>query len=259
MYVHNFDPIALKLGSFELSYYWLAYLIGFWVVLYFLFRLKKEGLTPLSRNDILDYMLFGWIGLLVGARLGYAIFYNWDLFMEHPDYFYKIWMGGMSFHGALVGIIIIIFFTTRYKKQPFFCFFDIAAIPTPLVLGFGRIANFINGEIWGRVTNVPWAVNFGRPDNLPRHPSQLYQAMCEGFLCFIILWLLRRNLKKEGILSSLFLIFYGTFRFLIEFFRAPDKQVGFIWQYFTMGQILCVIMIIAGTLIYLYQLKKIET
>lgn len=233
------------------------YLIGFWIVLTGLLYIKKIGYQRLSRNDILDYLLWGWFGLIVGARLGYAVFYNWDLFMQHPDYFYKIWMGGMSFHGAMLGITLATYICAVYKKQNLLDFTDILMIPVPLALALGRVGNFINGELWGRPGDVPWAVIFPYKDNLPRHPSQLYQALSEGLLLFVILWALRKYRHTPGILSAGFLVFYGISRFIVEFFREPDQQVGFVFGMLSMGQVLCLAMIAAGiVLAYWAQVKE---
>jgi len=238
-YYHNLDPILFKIGNFVLTWYWFTYLFGFWIIYFLVLKLQKQNLTNFSKNKIIDLMIIGWIGLILGARIGYAFMYNADLFIKNPDYFYKIWMGGMSFHGALIGFIIAMLLYSLIKKVNFFEISDLFAIPTPLALGFGRLANFINGELWGRPTDVPWAVVFPFVDNQPRHPSQIYQAFLEGFLLFAILWLLRRKLKIKGVVSSMFLVGYGGFRFIIEFFREPDRQVGYLFNLFTLGQLLC--------------------
>lgn len=196
--------------------------------------------------------------MYLGSRLIYILFYNLDFFINNPSYIPKIWLGGMSFHGALLGVVLSILIVSKRKGHSFFLFADLLAVVTPFVLIFGRIANFINGELVGRVTTVPWAVIFPRFGQSPRHPSQIYEALTEGLLTFIILWVLKSKMKTNpGLLSSLFLILYGGFRFLMEYFRMPDPQLGFILPGLSMGQILCLVMIISGSALLYFSRKRL--
>ncbi len=247
-YIHNLNPIAIDLGPFSLSWYWASYFVGFIGVLFIVYRLNKTLELSYSRQDIADYFQWSWPALFLGSRIFYILVYNLKFFMENPHMIPKIWLGGMSFHGALIGIIAAIYLTAKKKQQSFLRFTDLIATVAPLALALGRVTNFINGELAGRVTNVPWAVIFPRyKDGLPRHPSQLYQAFFEGLLLFLILWANKKNLKKyHGLQSSIFLIGYGIFRFFVEFFRAPDSQLGHYLFHLTMGQWLCIAMIGIG-------------
>ncbi len=256
VYIHNLDPVLLNLGPFEIRYYGLVYVLGL-VLAFFIFRkLARDRKIPMSEDDMLDYLLYCALGVLIGSRLFYFIFYSpWTL-LQNPLEFFMVWHGGMSFHGGLIGVVVLgIIFCLR-KGYDILEIADISVIPAILALAIGRITNFINGELYGRVTDVPWAVDFG--DGLPRHPSQLYEA-AKGFFTFTTLWLLRNKDFKKGTLFSLFLLMYGTFRFLIEFVRQPDEQLGFVlFNFFSMGQVLCFVMILLGSglLVYIYKIKK---
>lgn len=232
---------------FSLPWYWLVYFIGFFWVFYSVLKLNKLSPDPLSRKDLADYFQWGWLSLFIGARLIYIVVYHPSFFLEHPHMIPKFWLGGMSFHGALLGISVALFLVAKKKKQSFFQFADLLVTAAPLVLAFGRLANFVNGELAGKVSQVPWAVIFPRyKDGLPRHPSQLYQAFVEGFLLFLILQLTKKRfLSLPGMQSSIFLIGYGVLRFLVEFFRAPDPQLG-AFLGLNMGQYLCLIMVAVG-------------
>ena len=188
--------------------------------------------------------------MILGARVFYILAYNFQYFLDNPEESIRIWNGGMSFHGGMIGGVIALFAVSRFKGQQLLRITDLIATSIPLVLGFGRIANFINGELAGRPTNVPWAVIFPRyQDHIPRHPSQLYQAALEGFLLFAILYLSRSRLKQAGFQSALFLLGYGLLRLAAEFFRNPDPQIGFLFGGMTMGQLLCLGMIALGVVI----------
>lgn len=210
-------------------------------------RLINKLNLEITPKDFADYIAFGWFFLIIGARLGYVVFYNPGHYLAYPEQIPKIWLGGMSFHGALLGLTAGLYVISKFKNQSFWPAADIIALLAPLTLGLGRLANFVNGELAGRVTDVPWAVIFPRyADSLARHPSQLYQALTEGLLLFIILYRLRTKLKFEGLISCYFLMGYGCMRFLCEFFREPDKQVGYILGAFSLGQLFCAVMILAG-------------
>jgi len=252
----NISPEIVKIGPLSIRWYGLMYLIGF-ICSYLIVKreIKRRGLRV--ERDFLENLYFYLIfGLLLGARIGYVVFYNLPYFTKHPLEVLAIWHGGMSFHGGLIGVIVAAWLFTKAKKFDFFTITDMLVITAPIGLGLGRIGNFINGELYGRVTDVPWAMIFPEGGPLPRHPSQLYEAALEGALLFVILWILKDKFSRSGIVSSLFLIFYGIFRFFIEFFREPDPQIGYIFRIFTMGQILCTIMILSGCLLFIYRIKK---
>lgn len=249
----NISPEIIKIGPLSVRWYGLMYLIGF-ITSYLIVKreIKRRGLRV--EKDFLENLYFYLIlGLLLGARFGYVIFYNLSYYINHPLEVFAIWQGGMSFHGGLIGVIVAAFIFTKTKRFDFFTLTDMLVVTAPVGLGLGRIGNFINGELYGRVTDVPWAMVFPEGGPLPRHPSQLYEAALEGLLLFLILWFLRDKFNRTGIISSLFLILYGIFRFFVEFFREPDPQIGYIFGFLTMGQILCIFMILCGTSLFLYR------
>ena len=221
-------------------------------------KLNNDLELEISKKDIADYFQWAWLALFLGARLFYIVVYNFTFFLEHPHMIMKIWLGGMSFHGALLGITLSLFLTAKWKKQNFLLIGDCIATVAPLVLAFGRIGNFINGELAGRAATIPWAVIFPRyKDGIARHPSQLYQALLEGFILFLILWINKKNIKnKRGLQSSLFLIGYGFARFIVEFFREADAQMGYFLFGMTMGQLLCFAMVLAGFMLFYFSRKK---
>jgi phosphatidylglycerol:prolipoprotein diacylglycerol transferase len=249
------SPEIIKIGPLSIRWYGLMYLIGF-ICSYLIVKreIKRRGLKV--EKDFLENLYFYLIlGLLLGARLGYVLFYNLPHYLKHPLEVFAIWQGGMSFHGGLIGVILSALFFTKAKKFDFFTLTDMLVLTAPIGLGLGRIGNFINGELYGRITDVPWAMIFPDGGPLPRHPSQLYEAFLEGFVLFVALWFLKDKFSKSGILSSIFLILYGIFRFFVEFFREPDPQIGYILGLFTMGQILCSIMILSGLALFFYRKK----
>lgn len=250
----HIDPEIIRIGPFSVRWYGMMYLIGF-VFSYLLVRYQvKERKLPISRviiDSLYSYLI---IGLLVGARLGYVVFYNLPLYIEKPLEIFAVWHGGMSFHGGLIGCILSIFIFSRRYRIDFWQLSDLLVVTAPLGLGLGRIGNFINGELYGRVTDVPWAMIFPEGGPLPRHPSQLYEFFLEGLSLFLILWFLRKKVSKKGYLSATFLLFYGIFRFTVEFFREPDPQVGYILGFITMGQILSTIMIVVA--LFIFYLRK---
>ena len=252
----NINPEIIKIGPLSIRWYGLMYIIGF--ICSFLIvksEIKRKGIR--IEKDFLENLYFYLIlGLLIGARLGYVIFYNLSYYIENPLHIFAIWQGGMSFHGGLIGVVISAWLFTRAKNFDFFTLTDMLVLTAPIGIGLGRIGNFINGELYGRVTDVPWAMTFPEGGPLPRHPSQLYEAALEGLVLFAILWFFRDKFSRSGILSSLFLILYGIFRFFIEFFREPDPQIGYVLGILTMGQILCLIMIFSGSLLLHYRIGK---
>ena len=253
MFINNFDPVALQILSFEIRWYSLAYITG--IVIGWLLC-KKIFIRNSSINEIFDdYITYLIIGIIIGGRFGYIIFYNFNYYINNPLNIFKIWEGGMSFHGGLIGVIVAsLIFAKKHKKDPFL-FMDLVSLVAPIGIFFGRLANFINSELYGKVTEVPWAVIFVQIDNLSRHPSQLYEAILEGIILFLILIHFRKKnyLANPGLISSLFLIFYSIFRFTIEFFRVPDEQLGYLILNLSMGQIISLISISLGITLFYFK------
>ena len=233
MFINNFDPVAIEIFSLEIRWYSLAYIFG---ILIGWLLAKKFFITKNIYSKFDDYITYLIIGLILGGRFGYILFYNFDFYRNNPIDIIKIWQGGMSFHGGVLGIIIASIIFARKNNDDVFEYLDVVALVSPIGIFFGRIANFINSELYGSVTNVPWAVTFINIDNLPRHPSQLYEAILEGLVLFLILFYLKtKSPNKPGLISGLFLIFYSIFRFFVEFYRMPDEQLGYIILNFSMS------------------------
>ena len=257
MLINNFDPVAIQIFSVEIRWYSLAYILG---ILIGWFLGKKVFLLDANLKDKFDdYITYLILGIIIGGRLGYVFFYNFGYYSNHILDIFKIWQGGMSFHGGLIGVIIAsIWFSKKNNHNPF-SYLDIVSIVAPIGIFFGRIANFINSELYGIETKVPWAVKFIQIDNLPRHPSQLYEAFFEGILLFFILIYFRKKglMKIPGCISGLFLIFYSIFRFSIEFLRVPDPQLGYLILNLSMGQIISLIFLLIGVYIIItkYEFK----
>lgn len=242
----DISPEIVKIGPFAVRWYGMMYLIGF-AASYLLVRyqIKKKGLN--LGKDFVESLYSNLIlGLLIGARLGYAVFYNFSYYIQHPLEVFAVWQGGMSFHGGLIGVVLAGFLFCKKYRLDFWQISDLVIATVPIGLGLGRLGNFINGELYGRPTDVPWGMVFPSGGPMPRHPSQLYEFFLEGFALFTILWILKDRGFRTGVLSSLFLVFYGAFRFFVEFFREPDVQVGYIAGFFTVGQVLCALMVIVG-------------
>ena len=256
MYTHNLDPVLIDLGFMVIRWYSLAYifgiLIGWWLgkrVILKRFQNLNFDFHIKEFDDLITYII---IAMLLGGRIGYVIFYNFGYYLLNPFDIFKIWEGGMSFHGALLGIILGTYWFSIKKNIPTFFLLDIIAFVAPIGIFFGRVANFINGELVGKTTDVFWGVVFPNIDNSIRHPSQLYEAFFEGIVLFIIMNLtLFKNNYKSGTCSFIFLIFYGIFRIFSEFFREPDSQVGYLFHQISMGMILSFLMILAGIIIFL--------
>ena len=246
------DPAIFKLGPLQVRWYGLMYILGF-AASYFLVRrqIRKQHLD-IDKNTTQDLFLYLIIGLIVGARLGYVIFYNLPLYLDHPLQLFALWEGGMSFHGGLIGIIFCGFVYIKKQGISFWQCADLVAVAAPIGLGLGRLGNFINAELYGRITDMPWGMVFPSGGNLPRHPSQLYEFLLEGVLLFAILWWLKNFSFKKGALFCLFLLLYSMFRFIVEFFREPDPQLGTIISFMTMGQILSILMAAAGLLLFYF-------
>ncbi len=241
----NINPEIIRVGPFAVRWYGMMYLIGF-ASSYLLvqYQLKKSG----SRNRVDIDSLYSYLilGLLAGARLGYVVFYNLPFYLGHPLELFAVWHGGMSFHGGLIGSVVAGYLYCKRTRLNFWHTADLIIVTAPIGLGLGRLGNFINGELYGRVTDVAWAMVFPSGGPLPRHPSQLYEFFLEGVVLFVVLWTVRMKHYKAGILTSLFLILYGAFRFFAEFFREPDAQLGYVLGMFTMGQVLSLSMLLAG-------------
>ena len=256
----NFDPVALHIGPLVIRWYALAYLVGFlagWRYGVYLVSLYKEGIRP-NKTDIDDFIPWAILGVIGGGRLGYILFYNFPQYAEHPLDILKVWQGGMSFHGGVAGIIAaLVIFAMRRGFSPR-RLADVICCGAPIGLFLGRCANFVNGELFGRVTNVSWGVKFPAGGMLPRHPSQLYEAFLEGIVLFVLLAVLAQKEKireMPGVLTGIFLIGYGVSRIIVEFFREPDEQLGFIVGHISMGQVLSVPMIVLGACVILYAYK----
>jgi len=252
----DISPEIVRIGPFAVRWYGLMYLAGF-IASYFLvkYQIRRKGLN-LDKDIVLSLYLYLIIGLVAGARLGYVIFYNFPLYLQHPLEIFAVWQGGMSFHGGLLGSIASgILFCQKYRIN-FWQIADLLIVTAPIGLGLGRIGNFINGELYGRVTDVPWGMVFPSGGPLPRHPSPLYEFFSEGVVLFTMLWILKDKQLKAGILSSVFLLLYGVFRFFMEFFREPDPQLGFIIGPFSMGQLLSSIMVAVGFGVFYLRIKN---
>ena len=249
MFINNFDPIAFQILSLEIRWYSLAYIIG--IVLGWVYckkkLIKQKHILDLF-DDFITYLI---IGVILGGRLGYALFYNLKYYLENPFEILMVWNGGMSFHGGLIGVIVVSYLFSSKHKVDKFIFLDLVSLSAPIGIFFGRIANFINSELIGRATELPWSVQFVLIDNIKRHPSQLYEAFFEGIILFLILGFFRKNyLKNPGEISALFLIFYSLFRFFSEFFRSPDPQIGYLILNLTLGQLISIIFLIIGTILF---------
>ena len=249
MFINNFDPVAFEIFSYEIRWYSLAYIAGILIGWYLA---KKIFIKKDFKEKFDDYVTYVILGLIIGGRLGYVIFYNLEYYVNNIFDIFKIWEGGMSFHGGVIGIILASIFYSKKNNDNLFEYLDIISLVSPIGIFFGRMANFINSELYGPETSVPWAVKFIQIDNLYRHPSQLYEAVFEGIILFLILiyfWS-KDYLKTPGKLSALFLIFYSVFRFTIEYFRLPDEHLGYIFLSLTMGQLLSFLFFIAGFSLY---------
>jgi len=258
----DIDPTIFQLGPLQVRWYGLMYVLGF-LASYTLvgFQIRKYALAPLARHfENLNLVLI--ISLVLGARLGYVLFYNLSFYLENPQDILATWQGGMSFHGALIGLLLGGFLYCRFTGLPFLQSADVYIVTTPIGLFLGRIGNFINGELYGRASDLPWAMIFPAGGPMPRHPSQLYEALLEGLVLFALLWSLKNRYWRQGwpsgSLLALFLVFYGLFRSLAELFREPDAQVGFLLGSLTMGQLLSGLMIAAGVAILLLRRGKTE-
>jgi phosphatidylglycerol:prolipoprotein diacylglycerol transferase len=248
MFIYPYiNPVAFSIGPVQVHWYGLMYLIGFisaWLLAHW--RMKHYKLNWTS-EQISDLIFYAALGVIIGGRVGYMLFYNFPEFIHAPWNLFKIWEGGMSFHGGLLGVIAALWIFARKYKKPFWEVGDFVAPLVPIGLGAGRIGNFINGELWGRATDMPWGMIYPHVDDQPRHPSELYELGLEGICLFIVVWWYARKPRQTGRVSAVFLIGYAICRIIAEFFRQPDQQLGYIaFDWLTMGQILSVPMILLG-------------
>lgn len=262
------DPIAFALGPFDIAgyhlgpltvhWYGIMYLAAFLCAGYLAVRRAGRADSPVNRAQVEDLIMYGAFGVILGGRFGYVLFYNFGRFVEEPLWLLRVWEGGMSFHGGLIGVLVAMALYSRKLKQPFFALTDFIAPLVPLGLGFGRLGNFIGQELWGRATDVPWAMVFPRdPEALARHPSQLYQAALEGFLLFVILFWFSAKPRPRMAVSGLFLLGYGFFRFSVEFFREPDNHISFdLLGWVTRGQVLSTPMIVIGAIMLILAYRR---
>ena len=265
MIVHNFDPVLIDLGLFQIRWYSIAYILG--IIIGWMYATKIIKLTTINKynfeqikishfNDLIVYLV---IGIVLGGRLGYVFFYNLEYYSQNLLEIFKIWQGGMSFHGGLLGIIVSIIFFSKKIKTNFFKLSDIVSCVAPIGIFLGRIANFINGELYGKISTLPWAVIFLNGGSVARHPSQIYEAILEGLILFILinyLALKKQLLFKTGYISGFFLVSYSILRIFAENFREPDIHLGYFFNHFSLGALLSFITLIAGLLIILSIKKK---
>ena len=253
MFIHNIVPVLLSIGPFEIRYYGLFFVLGFVIAYFLLNHLAKKKEISLNKDDIADLILYIIVGIILGARIFYVFVYNLPFYLSNPFEIIAVWHGGLSFHGGLIGAVIAGFYFCKRKKVDFYEIADILVIPVALGLALGRIGNFTNGELYGRITDVPWAVKFPDAEGF-RHPSQIYAAF-KNLLIFFTLWAIKDKTLPKGFMFWLFVVMYSALRFAVEFFRVPDEQLGFIISWLTMGQILSIVMFLVG-LFFIYKVSK---
>ena len=249
MFINNFDPIAFQAFSIEVRWYSLSYICG--LIFGWIYCNKFLINDQIKKNQFDDYIIYIILGIIVGGRLGYVFIYNPLYYLENLIEIPMIWNGCMSFHGAVIGVIFATYIFSKKNNQNIFYYLDLVALTSPIGIFLGRIANFINSELYGRETDIIWSVKFIQVDSLNRHPSQIYEAIFEGIILFVLLNLFYKKLpKKNGLISSLFIIFYSIFRFLIEFTREPDAHIGLIIFNMSLGQIISIIFFITGMILF---------
>lgn len=258
MLIHpQFDPVAVHLGPVAVRWYGLMYLAAFAMALVLgRYRVTRQPWLQISRRDLDDLLFLCVLGVVLGGRLGYILFYKPLEYLQDPLRIFFVWEGGMSFHGGFLGVILAMLWFSRMRGRHWFEVTDFIAPLVPLGLGAGRIGNFINGELWGRPTDMPWAMIFPQVDNVPRHPSQIYEFMLEGLVLFAILWIYSRRWRPLGAVSAVFLIGYGILRFLVEFTREPDTFLGLLALNLSMGQWLSLPMIVGGIVMLIWANRR---
>jgi len=250
MFVNNLDPVAITLFNIDIRWYSLAYIFGLiFSIQYGKFLITKNNFFEFEKDILDDYLPYAILGIILGGRIGYILFYDLAFYIKNPIEIFYIWQGGMSFHGGLVGIILISLYFVKKKQIDFYVFSDLLALISPIGLFLGRIANFINSELIGLPSNLPWSVIFIKIDQIPRHPSQLYEALLEGIMLFTILNLIFKFKKIKGYVSAYFLILYSFFRIISEQFRLPDGHLGYVLGNLSMGSVLSIIILLIGILI----------
>jgi len=253
------DPVFLSIGPLQFRWYGLMYVVAF-VATYLILRSETaRKKLPLSNDDVADLVFFGALGVVLGGRLGYILFYNLGFYLTHPLRIFAVWEGGMSFHGGFLGVICAFVIYDRRKNIPFFTLIDMAALWAPVGLGLGRIGNFINGELYGRQTDVPWGIIFPGGGGVPRHPSQLYEAFLEGLVLFALVRFASRRSPATGVAGWTFVAGYGLFRFIVEFFRQPDDNLGLLVAFFSMGQLLSLPMFLLGSFMVFKLVRSPQT
>ncbi len=254
------NPILLQIGPLKIHWYGVMYLIGFSLAWWLGLKRTQQPHATLTPEQVGDIVFYAALGVIFGGRLGYVLFYDLPTYLANPLLILQVWQGGMSFHGGLLGVLIAIWVYGHHTGKHFFELTDFIAPLVPLGICAGRIGNFINGELWGRPTDLPWGMIFPHVDTLPRHPSQLYQAALEGVALFIILWWFSQKPRPTMAVSGLFLIGMGAFRFSVEFVRTPDAHLGFIaFEWLTMGQLLTLPMLLAGILLMILAYRNKNT
>jgi len=264
--VHNFDPVFIDFGFFQIRWYSIAYIVGIilgWIYANKIIKklgVKEYNLTQIRTKDFDDLVIYLVFGIIFGGRLGYVLFYNFTYYSQNLIEIFKLWHGGMSFHGGLLGVIVATYIFSKITKSNFFRFTDIICCVAPIGLFLGRIANFINGELYGKASNLPWAVIFPNGGEISRHPSQIYEALLEGVVLFILINFIaikRKTLLKTGYVSGIFLILYSILRIVSEYFREPDIHLGYFLNFFSMGFLLSLVTLIGGCII-IFLIKKNE-
>lgn len=254
----HFDPVAISLGPLQIHWYGLMYLIAF-AIAWLLGRHRlKQGYLDITPKRFEDMLFYGIVGVILGGRLGYVVFYQASYYLRHPLEVFAIWDGGMAFHGGLIGVLLAMLYFAHKEGKTFFQIGDFVAPLIPLGLAVGRWGNFMNGELWGRPTNGNWGMIFPMVDQIPRHPSQLYQIALEGILLFIVIWFYSKKPRPTGYVSAAFLVGYGICRFIAEFGREPDSHLGLIALNLSMGQWLSIPMILAGILLFVISTKRLH-
>lgn len=242
----HIDPVIVQIGPLALRWYGLMYLVGFLLGSFWISKLAAGRGLDLSKDRLSDLVFYVVLGVILGGRLGYVLFYNAAFFIENPFKVFAVWQGGMSFHGGLLGVVVATLLFCHRNRIAILPLADLLAAAAPIGLGLGRIGNFINGELWGRTTDLPWGMVFPHAGYVPRHPSQFYEMLLEGLVLFVVIWQLHKRNTPPGVPFFSFFLLYGVFRFLVEFVREPDAQLGYLWGGATMGQLLSLPMILFG-------------